>query len=107
MLCGNIKEMNAYMNDVATFTVLTGSHPSGRTQPERFYHVLSRIIGKLINMVRSNRESGYVNDIMCICLEFKVYKQEVEDCAVCIIADHYDTELMNFKIKDQTLWICL
>lgn len=35
------KGMNAYMNEVvlATFSSFdTGSHPSGRTQPERFYH---------------------------------------------------------------------
>ena len=43
MLCGNIKEMNAYMNEVAlaTFSSFdTGSHPSGRTQPERSIMVL-------------------------------------------------------------------
>ena len=35
------KGMNAYMNEVvlATFSSFdTGSYPSGRTQPERFYH---------------------------------------------------------------------
>lgn len=40
-LHGNLKEMNAYMNDVAlaTFSSFdTGSHPSEAAQPERFYH---------------------------------------------------------------------
>ena len=41
LLQGNLKEMNVYMNDVARVTFSsfdTGRHPSGKTQPERFYH---------------------------------------------------------------------
>lgn len=133
MLCGNIKEMNAYMNEVAlaTFSSFdTGSHPSGRTQPERFYHGF--VLGLLVELrdqyeVRSNRESGYGRyDVMLIprqknqlafVLEFKVYDAQeelkledtVQSALVQIEEKHYDTELIErkFKIKDQTLWICL
>ena len=41
LLQGNLKEMNVYMNDVAQVTFSsfdTGRHPSGKAQPERFYH---------------------------------------------------------------------
>ena len=65
LLCGNTKEMNLYMNDVAlaTFSSFdTGTHPSEKTQPERFYHGF--VLGLLVElrdryMVNSNRESGY------------------------------------------------
>lgn len=119
MLCGNIKEMNAYMNEVAlaTFSSFdTGSHPSGRTQPERFYHGF--VLGLLVELrdqyeVRSNRESGYGRyDVMLIprqknqlafVLEFKVYDAQeelkledtVQSALVQIEEKHYDTELIG------------
>ena len=43
MLRGNVKEMNTYMNEVAlaTFNSFdTGRHPSGKSQPERFYPIM-------------------------------------------------------------------
>lgn len=123
MLCGNIKEMNAYMNEVAlaTFSSFdTGSHPSGRTQPERFYHGF--VLGLLVELrdqyeVRSNRESGYGRyDVMLIprqknqlafVLEFKVYnaKEElkledtVQSALLQIEEKHYDTELIERGIS--------
>lgn len=119
MLCGNIKEMNAYMNEVAlsTFSSFdTGSHPSGRTQPERFYHGF--VLGLLVELrdqyeVRSNRESGYGRyDVMLIprqknylafVLEFKVYdgqeevtlEDTVHSALVQIKKKDYDTELVE------------
>ena len=65
MLRGNVKEMNTYMNEVvlATFNSCdTGRHPSGKSQPERFYHGF--VLGLLVELrdryeVKSNRESGY------------------------------------------------
>ena len=119
MLCGNIKEMNAYMNEVAlaTFSSFdTGSHPSGRTQPERFYHGF--VLGLLVELrdqyeVRSNRESGYGRyDVMLIprqknqlafVLEFKVYNAQeelkledtVQSALLQIEEKHYDTELIE------------
>lgn len=123
MLCGNIKEMNAYMNEVAlsTFSSFdTGSHPSGRTQPERFYHGF--VLGLLVELrdqyeVRSNRESGYGRyDVMLIprqknrlafVLEFKVYDVEeettfedtVHSALVQIKEKGYDTELIDRGIQ--------
>lgn len=54
-----------YMNDVAmsAFSSFdTGNHPSGRSQPERFYHGF--VFGLLVDIrdtyeVLSNRESGF------------------------------------------------
>ena len=123
MLCGNIKEMNAYMNEVAlaTFSSFdTGSNPSGRTQPERFYHGF--VLGLLVELrdqyeVRSNRESGYGRyDVMLIprqknqlafVLEFKVYDAQeelkledtVQSALVQIEEKDYDTELIERGIS--------
>ena len=123
MLCGNIKEMNAYMNEVAlaTFSSFdTGSHPCGRTQPERFYHGF--VLGLLVELrdqyeVRSNRESGYGRyDVMLIprqknqlafVLEFKVYNAQeelkledtVQSALLQIEEKHYDTELIERGIS--------
>ena len=123
MLCGNIKEMNAYMNEVAlaTFSSFdTGSHPSGRTQPERFYHGF--VLGLLVELrdqyeVRSNRESGYGRyDVMLIprqknqlafVLEFKVYNAQeelkledtVQSALLQIEEKHYDTDLIERGIS--------
>ena len=123
MLCGNIKEMNAYMNEVAlaTFSSFdTGSHPSGRTQPERFYHGF--VLGLLVELrdqyeVRTNRESGYGRyDVMLIprqknqlafVLEFKVYDAQeelkledtVQSALVQIEEKDYDTELIERGIS--------
>ena len=123
MLCGNIKEKNAYMNEVAlaTFSSFdTGSHPSGRTQPERFYHGF--VLGLLVELrdqyeVRSNRESGYGRyDVMLMprqknklafVLEFKVYDAQeelkledtVQSALVQIEEKDYDTELVERGIS--------
>ena len=56
--------MNVYMNDVALVTFSSfdsGRHPSGNTQPERFYHGF--VLGLLAELrdwyvLKSNRESG-------------------------------------------------
>lgn len=56
MLADNLKEMNIYMNDVAlaTFSSFdTGSHPSRRSQPERFYHGF--VLGLLVELLRTLR----------------------------------------------------
>lgn len=122
MLHGNIKEMNAYMNEIAlaTFSSFdTGSHPSGRTQPERFYHGF--VLGLLVELrdqyeVRSNRESGYGRyDVMLIprqknqpafVLEFKVHDSEevnledtVQSALAQITEKNYDIELIERGIS--------
>ena len=119
MLNGNVKEMNAYMNEVAlaTFSSFdTGNHPSGRTMPERFYHGF--VLGLLVELrdqyeLKSNRESGYGRyDVMliprelkkpAIILEFKVLDPDEENgladtvqSALRQIEDkHYDAELIE------------
>lgn len=72
LLAGDLKAMNAYMNDVAldTFSTFdTGNRPSG-AEPERFYHGF--VLGLLVELrgryrVLSNRESGYGRyDVMLV-----------------------------------------
>ena len=118
MLKGSLKEMNIYMNDVAltTFSSFdTGRRPSGKTQPERFYHGF--VLGLLADLreryqIRSNRESGYGRyDVMlmplnqqdkAIVIEFKVHEPDeesslqdtVQSALDQIKEKNYDVELL-------------
>ena len=118
LLQGSIKQMNLYMNDVAldTFSTFdTGSRPSARTQPERFYHGF--VLGLLVDLreeylLKSNRESGFGRyDVMlipkdrtrpAIVMEFKVFdgdeehdlKDTVQAALKQIEEKQYDTELL-------------
>ena len=96
LLAGNIKDMNSYMNEVALATFSSfdaGTHPGGRTQPERFYHGF--VLGLLVELrdiyeVKSNKESGYGRYDVClipkhknndaIIMEFKVLDVSEEKC---------------------------
>ena len=128
LLCGNIKEMNLYMNDVAlaTFSSFdTGTHPSEKTQPERFYHGF--VLGLLVELrdrylVHSNRESGYGRyDVMMIpkrkkdpamILEFKVRDQDAEETLQDTVAaalkqiqeKRYDAELLAQGIEEKQIY---
>ncbi|WP_296117141.1 AAA family ATPase [uncultured Eubacterium sp.] len=127
LLQGNLKEMNVYMNDVALITFSsfdTGRHPSGKTQPERFYHGF--VLGLLAELrdryvLKSNRESGYGRyDVMLIprdfaeqayVLEFKVHDPEEEEslqetvqaALIQIQEKQYDAELSEFHIKPEQI----
>lgn len=128
LLNGKLKEMNIYMNEVAlsTFSSFdTGTHPSERTQPERFYHGF--VLGLLVELrgryeVKSNRESGYGRyDIMliprdynegnAIVLEFKVLDSEsektLEDTARSALKQieekNYDAELISRGISRERI----
>lgn len=65
LLNDNLRKMNTFMNQIAlnTFSFFdTGSHPSGRMEPERFYHGF--VLGLIVDLtnkykITSNRESGY------------------------------------------------
>ena len=118
LLQGSIKQMNLYMNDVAldTFSTFdTGSRPSARTQPERFYHGF--VLGLLVDLreeylLKSNRESGFGRyDVMlipkdrtrpAIVMEFKVFdgdeEQDLKDTVQAALKQieekQYDTELL-------------
>ena len=94
LLAGDLKAMNAYMNDVAlkTFSYFdAGSKPSEREEPEKFYHGF--VLGLIVDLageytVTSNRESGFGRyDVMIVpndgtgdafILEFKVYDKDDE-----------------------------
>ena len=64
MISGDLESMNEYMNDIsyAMFSSFdTGKNPSGREEPERFYHGF--VLGMMVELqnryaVSSNRESG-------------------------------------------------
>ncbi len=119
LLNGDVREMNAYMNDVALATFSSfdsGMHPSERTQPERFYHGF--VLGLLVELrdryqIQSNRESGYGRyDVMLIpksqtdvamIMEFKVYNPEEERTLTDTVKNAldqiqtkcYDTQLLE------------
>ena len=127
LLQGNLKEMNVYMNDVALVTFSsfdTGRHPSGKTQPEQFYHGF--VLGLLAELrdryvLKSNRESGYGRyDVMLIprdfaeqayVLEFKVHDPEEEEslqetvqaALMQIQEKQYDAELSELHIKPEQI----
>ena len=94
LLAGDLKAANAYLNDVTLSCMSsfdTGNKPSGRSEPERFYHGL--VLGLLVDLrgryvVESNRESGFGRyDVAlvprsdvdpAIIVEFKVFDPDEE-----------------------------
>ena len=96
LLEGDIDAMNEYMNQIAldTFSYFdTGRRPSGKAQPERFYHGF--VLGLMVDLsgrytITSNRESGFGRyDVMleplknnekddAIIIEFKIHRPQKE-----------------------------
>ena len=125
LLQNNLNGMNEYMNEVALHTFSNfdvGKHPSGRTEPERFYHGF--VLGLLVELrdsyiIRSNRESGYGRyDVILIpndkksgayVLEFKVQdlgcEKTLEDTAQSALNQIeqkcYDAELQDMGIPKE------
>ena len=117
LLAGDVDYMNVYMNEVARLTFSnfdTGNRPSGKANPERFYHGF--VLGLIVELagkyrISSNRESGFGRyDIMieplenedpAFVLEFKVKNPEreaaLEDTLAQALAQiekkNYDAEL--------------
>ena len=127
LLRGNVKEMNIYMNEVALSTFSSfdsGKHPSGKSEPERFYHGF--VLGLLVELrdkyeVQSNRESGYGRyDVMIIprdknsqavIIEFKVIDSQ-EETSLDMTADsalkqieekNYDAKLLERGYKREAI----
>lgn len=107
LLVDDVRRMNRFMNEVAlnTFSFFdAGNHPSGKAQPERFYHEF--VLGMMVDLadrykVTSNRESGFGRyDVMiepfdktqkAFLFEFKVLdpdddEQALEDTAANALA---------------------
>ena len=129
MLKGSLREMNIYMNDVALSTFSSfdvGTHPSERSQPERFFHGF--VLGLLVELrdiyeVKSNRESGFGRyDVMlipknddrkynAIILEFKVFdsydestlEDTVKSALKQIEEKNYDAELIARGIDKERI----
>ena len=96
LLADDIDAMNEYMNQIAldTFSNFdTGRRPSGKSQPERFYHGF--VLGLMVDLsdrytITSNRESGFGRyDVMleplknnkkddAIIIEFKIHRPQKE-----------------------------
>ena len=94
LMLGDLDAMNEYMNQVTleTFSSFdTGKRPSGKTEPERFYHGF--VLGLMVDLrgryvITSNRESGFGRyDVVleplsaaddAIIIEFKVYNSRRE-----------------------------
>ena len=95
LLLGDVKAMNAYMNEI-TIEIFssfdTGKRKSKRTEPERFYHGF--VLGLIVELqgryvITSNRESGFGRyDVMleplkkedpAYILEFKVHDADEEE----------------------------
>ena len=129
MFAGDEMEMNDYMNEVALSTSSsfdTGKHPSGKKEPERFYHgfVLGLLVDKAKDyVVKSNRESGYgrydvvmePKDVknIAIIIEFKVFdarrgEKDLEDTAKNALQQiedkRYDADLLAKGIPAERIY---
>ena len=127
LLRGDKKEMNAYMSRVSLSMFSSfdgGNHPSGQTNPERFYHGF--VLGLLVDLtdqyeVKSNRESGFGRyDVMLkprdkendgIILEFKIYdpteegssEETVHAALEQIEKKRYEQELLDCGIAEKRI----
>ncbi len=112
LLLNDTDAMNEYMNRVSEeiFSCFdTGKRPSGKAEPERFYHGF--VLGLMVELsdryvITSNRESGFGRyDIMLMpkkkteaayLIEFKVHHPKTEDS----LADTVHHALDQIKKKD-------
>lgn len=127
MLLHDVDYMNVFMNQMAQVMFSsfdTGKHPSGKTEPERFYHGF--VLGLMVDLadryhITSNRESGFGRyDVMlepkrkedpAFVLEFKVHNpakesslEETADNALKQIdTKQYDTMLVEKGITAERI----
>lgn len=128
LLENDVKAMNVYMNRVAqaTFSFFdSGTHPSGESEPERFYHGF--VLGLIVDLngqysVTSNRESGFGRyDVImepldqkspAFIMEFTVHdsteEKTLKDTSRAALEQisekKYDTALKNKGIEDQRIY---
>ncbi len=122
LLMDDLEAMNVYMNEVAmaTFSYFdTGKNPSGKEEPERFYHGF--VLGLMVELsdryiLTSNRESGFGRyDVMlgprkrdggirnscdaddAVIMEFKVRNEEEKDLSDTVKAALKQIEKKNYE----------
>ncbi len=127
LLTNDLDYMNEYMNQIAleTFSSFdTGTHPSKKSEPERFYHGF--VLGLIVDLtdryrITSNRESGLGRydvtleplreDLDAMILEFKVFQPAkeadleatVKNALAQIKTKGYDTELLARGIPQERI----
>ena len=128
LLSHDLENMNDYMNDISDelFSSFdTGKNPSGKTQPERFYH--SFVLGLMVELrdryyISSNKESGFGRyDIMlepkdknmdAFIIEFKVVhtrrgetlEEAVKAALEQIEQKKYEMVLRDRGISSERIW---
>ena len=128
LLSHDLENMNDYMNDISDelFSSFdTGKNPSGKTQPERFYHGF--VLGLMVELrdryyISSNKESGFGRyDIMleprdknmdAFIIEFKVVhtrrgetlEEAVKAALEQIEQKKYEMVLRDRGISSERIW---
>ena len=128
LLSRDLENMNDYMNDISDelFSSFdTGKNPSGKTQPERFYHGF--VLGLMVELrdryyISSNKESGFGRyDIMleprdknmdAFIIEFKVVhtrrgetlEEAVKAALEQIEQKKYEMVLRDRGISSERIW---
>jgi len=128
LLSHDLEDMNDYMNDISDelFSSFdTGKNPSGKTQPERFYHGF--VLGLMVELrdryyISSNKESGFGRyDIMlepkdknmdAFIIEFKVVhtrrgetlEEAVKAALEQIEQKKYEMVLRDRGISSERIW---
>ena len=128
LLSHDLENMNDYMNDISDelFSSFdTGKNPSGKTQPERFYHGF--VLGLMVELrdryyISSNKESGFGRyDIMlepkdknmdAFIIEFKVVhtrrgetlEEAVKAALEQIEQKKYEMVLCDRGISSERIW---
>ena len=128
LLSHDLENMNDYMNDISDelFSSFdTGKNPSGKTQPERFYHGF--VLGLMVELrdryyISSNKESGFgCYDIMleprdknmdAFIIEFKVVhtrrgetlEEAVKAALEQIEQKKYEMVLRDRGISSERIW---
>lgn len=128
LFANDVKYMNRFINEVAlnTFSSFdSGSKPSDRNEPERFYHGF--VLGLIVDLrdryhITSNRESGFGRYDVCLdpydksdpayVFEFKVHDPDDEDDLEATVRNalsqieekNYDADLLARGIARENIY---